>query len=279
MQNENITKFIEQLKNNWQLLAFGIFLLGYITFAFYIQMNGFSFILPDLKFLVAFGLIVFLLCLPNIIFSQTEQYSWQIVYMTWGLTPILFVTSPAQAIPSILFAIGITGLLLDYIKTGKGTAQEQNREKKVDKFLLILLVLLIFIMDWQFIALLVLNIFFFLTMQSYYKKENRHNPLFVVAYIFITAYLVASLVNSRGLTIANMCKSNIKCSLENDTIIEGILVFQDSNTYYITTKNKHLSVDKSLIKSPIQFTTVTFQNSNSLLMFIKNLFKSDTKSN
>lgn len=272
MQNENITKFIDQLKNNWQLLAFGVFFLGYITFAFYIQMNGFSFILPDLKFLVAFGLIVFFLCLPNIIFSQTEQYNWQIVYITWGLTPILFVTSPVQAIPSLLLAVGMTGLLLDYVKAGKSTTQESNREKKVDKFLLILLVILIFIIDWQFIALLVLNIFFFLTMQSYYKKENRHNPLFVVVYIFITAYLVASLVNSRGLTMANMCKSDIKCTLENDTIIEGTLVFQDSNIYYITTKEKHISIDKSLIKSPIQFTTVKFKNSNSIFFIIKELF-------
>lgn len=271
MQNESISQFLEQLKNNWQLLAFGVFFLGYITFAFYIQMNGFAFILPDLKFLVAFGLIVFLLCLPIIFLSQSKHYTWHIAYIPWGLTPIFFVTNPEQAISPLLGAVGMVVLLIDYVKTNDRTIQSY-RERKVDKFLLIILVLLVFILDWQLIAILALNISFFIILQSYYKRENKHNPLFIFVYIFVTAYLVASLVNSRGLTIANMSKSHIKCTLENDSIIEGTLIFQDSNTYFITTKEKHISIDKSLIKSPIQFTTVAFQNPPTIYFITKELF-------
>lgn len=101
MQNENTKQFLLHIKEYWQIIAFAVFLLGFITFSFYTQLNGFSFIIPDIQLIVGLGLL-------SILF---------LIFPTWILyskPPIYFF--PIEAfIPVLALFFAIDGLSLSYI--------------------------------------------------------------------------------------------------------------------------------------------------------------------
>ncbi|MGE4472500.1 hypothetical protein [uncultured Sulfuricurvum sp.] len=251
MQNENITKFIEHLKNNWQLLAFGVFFFGYITFALYMQMNGFSFVIPDLKFLIAFGLIVSLFAFPILfLYSQNENY-WKITIVLWILLPLFFPNNEENWISSISTIIVGAGLIYDLLIVN---------DKKIDNTIwIIFIIIALFINDIYSAIFLFFYSLSFYFLRRFYLKRKIHDPFNIVIFLLILSYLTALLTSEKGLMIANMGKCNASFISDQNKSIHGHLIFQDNNTLYLSIKNQKMSFDKTHITSPIYYEKTAYK--------------------
>lgn len=268
MLSENSMKSLDYIKNYWQLFAFGVFLLGFITFSFYMQINGFSFVLPDLKFLIAFGLIVFILVTPTIYLAKylatREQVMWIIPLIPVAFMPILFLENISMSLVILFAAVSQVELMDNYVTSAKNIEETKNKEKQIDIFFYIMAILLTIFIDYFYILLALTNIFFFYSIKKMYKAQKIINPTHIAVYVLIATYVVASLSNNYGLAIADMRKTNIEFISDKNQTISGALIFQDSNTLYFTNNSKRFSIDKSHISSPIQYKEYKYEHNNSI---------------
>lgn len=174
----------------------------------------------------------------------------------------------------MLFTAATTiGILDDHSKQENNISIGKQRTIKVDTVLIIVLLASMPFIDLYYIILCFVNIYFFVNMQLTYKRHHRNNPFIVVAYILIISYLIALLASSKGLTIANMGKSIIEFSTDKNTTINGTLIFQDGDKYYIKNGEGHIVIDKSHISSPIRFSEYKYENNNSIFDKVKPFFK------
>lgn len=254
MQNENISKFFEQLKNNWQLLAFGVFFFGYLTFAFYMQINGFAFIVPDLKFLVAFGLLMLFISLPIILLSQLGHFNIFLAFFVSSIIPLLFQTFTITIVIMILLGIYQSNNLLKYTSSGADESTNKTKEKYIDILMFIGMgIVLFFFVDWRYSFLTFVNIAFYSAMVEHHEEKKFLNPAHLIGYLLSLSFSIALLINAKGFTLANMQKTKISLQIENNQTIHGSLIFNDDQNFYIRDQNQSISIAKDKAINSIHY--------------------------
>lgn len=254
MQNENISNFIEQLKINWQLLAFGVFFFGYLTFAFYMQINGFAFIVPDLTFLSAFGLLMLFISLPIILLSQFGHFNIYLAFFASSMIPLLFQNFTITIVLTILFALYQSNNLLYFTSSGTNESNKKRKEKIIDFLMLIGMgILLIFYADWRYSFLTFINIAFYSAMVEHHEKTKFLNPAHLIGYLLSLSFAIALLIDAKGFTLANMQKTEINLQIENNQTIHGYLVFNDDQNFYIKDNNQSISIAKEKVTNIVQY--------------------------
>lgn len=274
MQNENITKFIDQLKNNWQLLAFGVFFLGYITFAFYMQINGFSFVVPDLIFLTAFGLLILIISLPLLILLQFNHINRYLLVAISGIPIIFFQNFTIAIILAIFIGINHGNYLL---KITSNTNQDQKDSKAVqyiDYLIFFSGFILLLYVDWRYTFIYVINVAFYNSIIDYYEEEKLFNPFQIIMYFLSMSFAIALLIDAKGFTLANMQKVNVHCQLENNQSIQGTLVFDDKENFYIKDGNQSISISKEKIIDKVQYIKDPLQSKSLIDIFKENYYLS-----
>lgn len=254
MQNEKISQFFEQLKNNWQFFVFGVFLLGYLTFAFYMQINGFAFIVPDLKFLVAFGLIILFLSLPVMLMVPDGHLNIYSIMLFSGIVPMLFQNFTIMMIFMIIAAGHQANSIVDFSSSGQ-TDEVKKKRNKIINFLLAVsyILFILFLIDWRYALVIFLNITFFSMMEISYRSLKIINPIHIIFYLLSLSYVIAIIIDSKGFPLANMQKTYINFQIENNQSIKGILVFDDAENFYIKDQNKSISIAKDKAINIIQY--------------------------
>lgn len=254
MQNENITKFIEQLKNNWQLLAFGVFFFGYLTFAFYMQINGFAFIVPDLTFLSAFGLLMLFISLPIILLSQFGHFNIFLAFFVSSIIPLLFQNFTITIVLTILLALYHSNNLLTFTSSGKDENSKKRKEKFIDVLMLIGMgIILFFFIDWRYSFLTFVNIAFYSAMVERHEKRKFLNPAHLIGYLLSLSFAIALLIDAKGFTLANMQKTEINLQIENNQTINGSLIFNDDQNFYIRDHNQSISIAKDKVINIVHY--------------------------
>ncbi|MFH0708903.1 MAG: hypothetical protein V2A75_01735 [Pseudomonadota bacterium] len=254
MQNETISKFIEQLKNNWQLLAFGVFFFGYLTFAFYMQINGFAFIVPDLTFLSAFGLLMLFISLPIILLSQFGHFNIFLAFFVSSMTPLLFQNFTITLILMILVGFYHSNNLSKFESSGRDESTNKTKEKYIDILMFIGFgIILIFFIDWRYSFLTFINIAFYRIMIEYYEEKKYLNPAHLIGYLLSLSFTIALLINAKGFTLANMQKTEINLQIENNQTIHGSLIFNDDQNFYIRDHNHSISIAKDKVTNIVHY--------------------------
>lgn len=254
MQNENISNFIEQLKNYWQLLAFGVFFFGYLTFAFYMQINGFAFIVPDLTFLSAFGLLMLFISLPIILLSQFGHFNIFLAFFVSSMIPLLFQSFTVAIVLTIILALYHSNNLTTFTSSGTNERSKKRKEEIIDILMFIGMgTLLIFYVDWRYSFLSFVNIAFYSIMVEHHEKRKFLNPAHLIGYLLSLSFAIALLIDAKGFTLANMQKTEINLQIENNQTILGSLVFNDDQNFYIKDKNQSISIAKEKVTNIVHY--------------------------
>lgn len=242
MENESISQFLEQLKNHWQLFAFGVFFFGYLTFAFYMQINGFAFIVPDLTFLSAFGLFI---SLPIILLSQFGHFNIFLAFFVSSITPLLFQNFTITVVLMILLGLYHSNKLLKHTSSGTDESTNKRKEKYIDILMFIGVgIILVFLIDWRYSFLTFVNIAFYGAMVEHHQEKKFLNPAHLIGYLLSLSFAIALLINAKGFTLANMQKTEINFQIENNQTIHGSLIFKDDQNFYIRDHKQSISIAK-----------------------------------
>lgn len=254
MQTENISQFIDHIKNNWQLLAFGVFFFGYLTFAFYMQINCFAFIVPDLTFLSAFGLLMLFISLPIILLSQFGHFNIFLAFFVSSMTPLLFQNFTIAIVFMILLGLYHSNNLLTYTSSGTDENTKKTKEKYIDILMFIGLgIILFFFVDWRYSFLTFVNIAFYSAMVEHYEKRKFLNPAHLIGYFLSLSFAIALLIDAKGFTLANMQKTEINLQIENNQTIHGSLIFNDDQNFYIREHNQSISIAKDKVTNIVHY--------------------------
>lgn len=273
MQNEKMKNFLFQIQEYWQILAFTVFFLGYLTFAFYMQINGFSFIVPDLTFLIAFGLIMTLLSLPVILLIQYGHTNVYLVMFISAIIPMLFQNFNIMIIFMIIIGAIQVNSFLEFSSSDNNQESKKKKEKIIDKTAIILTLIMLLIVDWRYSFIVVINMIFFSIMEIHYKNEKIINPAHVIFYLLSLSYSMALLIDAKGFNIANMQKTEINFKIDDNKSISGSLIYNDSENFYIYEhdQNQSISIAKDKVINIVKYDHQEPQSKNIIEIVKDNL--------
>lgn len=208
------------------------------------QISGFSYIVPDLKFLVAFGLIILFLSLPVILMVPNGHLHIYPVMLFSGIVPLLFQNFTIMLIFIIIAAGHQANSLLGFSSSGQTEEIKKKRNRIINIVLVVFYILMLLIIDWRYTLVIFLNMTFFSMMEISYRNEKIINPVHIIFYLISLSFVIALIIDSKGFPLANMQKTYINFQIENNQSIKGILVFDDAENFYINDQNKSYSIAK-----------------------------------
>ncbi|MCK9490739.1 MAG: hypothetical protein M0Q24_01505 [Sulfurimonas sp.] len=252
-----MNKFIEKISNNyWQLLVFIVIFVGYITFSFYMGINGFSFVDIDIKQIVGLGLLSGISIVWVLFFSlkQIIKINLSALFII-SFAPLLLF----KIVSNINYEINLIYLAPAIIIIGifviANLSEEHNYKKSngyfakdnlLDKVLIPAsgTVLILTQFDVSLIALFLLNFYYLYIFNKYTNMQIGHKIILVVVFILFQPLLSAIIINQTGLSLANFDKQYISIK-QNDKNINGILIYQNQQSFFIHENNSSTIVAKS----------------------------------
>jgi hypothetical protein len=250
---------LKNINHYWQILVFLVFLLGYLTFSFYFNMNGLPFIPIDIPLLIGLGLIVliyisviFLLSTSNITFIDKFIYSFILISSL-----NLLNNFNIYYIPILLFGFYIANGMHLIVQTESNGTQSKSADKhKKDNIITILMfflsISLVFTMQWTSSLLLFTTLYFIYELQLNYKLVNKVNYFGILMLIILYPFLISIYINSNGLLPLNLHKQNIEFKT-NEKEYKSILIYQNTESLFIIDMNNTISIKKEKIISDIKY--------------------------
>lgn len=265
-------KIANLLLQYWQLLVFGVFLLGYITFSFYIHINGFSFITPDLIYITAIGLLVLILMTPTLLLFKSEDF---VVYYIMGLSGIIIFFFDDVTIMTIVVMYMVAYQLNMTYKPITYNSDDINNETMniplMDKLFAFFGVVILIFIDFHYSLVILINMLYFSLLHQFYHKHKRINYMTGVFYLISLTYALALLMDAKGFVFANMQRNYITLSFENNESISGKLVFDSQDIYYVKDQNRSIAVPKNLVQKVIVYEPDESKNESAYSIWISPL--------
>jgi hypothetical protein len=276
MKPESKNDFIHKLTSNWQIITFIVVLLGYMTLSFYLNFNGFSFIEIDIKHIIGLGLLVSIFVLWILLMSiKIDSFFFLIIN---ALIPV-FIMKLLNGVNSILFIFSIIGATIfttfifldidtdDYRNKLENKIEKNKAQSFYDKLFMILLIPMIYTLEINYALLFITNLVFLWSFQKFYLFREYFNPFQILSFLLIIPFILALIINSNGFKISNFDKKNISL-VANDKNISGILIYQNTNSFFILDKNNSIEIQKDDISSKVKYTNYIYkkQTLNDILL-------------
>jgi hypothetical protein len=264
---ESKNDFINNLTSNWQIITFVVVLLGYMTLSFYLNINGFSFIEIDIKHIIGLGLLVSIFVLWILLMSIKIDSLFILIIN--ALIPV-FIINLLNAIDSIIFITSIIGATIfttfifldidreDYKNKIEHKIEKNKVQSLYDKLFMVLLIPVILTLEINYALLFITNLIFLWSFQKFYLFREYFNPFQLLSFLIIIPFILALIINSNGFKISNFDKKNISL-VANDKKISGILIYQNTNSFFILDKNNSIEVQKDEISSNIEYTNYIYE--------------------
>ena len=267
MMPESTNDFITKLTSNWQIVTFIVVLLGYMTLSFYLNFNGFSFIEIDIKHIIGLGLLVSIFILWILLMSiKIDSFFFLIIN---ALIPV-FIMNLLNGVNSILFIFSIIGATIfttfifpdidteDYKNKLENKIEKNKAQSFYDKLFMILLIPMILTLEINYALLFIVNLVFLWSFQKFYLFREYFNPFQILSFLLIIPFILALIINNNGFKISNFDKKNISF-VSNDKNISGILIYQNTNSFFILDKNNSIEIQKDDISSKVQYTNYIYE--------------------
>ena len=267
MMPESKNDFITKLTSNWQIVTFIVVLLGYMTLSFYLNFNGFSFIEIDIKHIIGLGLLVSIFILWILLMSiKIDSFFFLIIN---ALIPV-FIMNLLNGVNSILFIFSIIGATIfttfifldidteDYKNKLENKIEKNKAQSFYDKLFMILLIPMILTLEINYALLFIVNLVFLWSFQKFYLFREYFNPFQILSFLLIIPFILALIINNNGFKISNFDKKNISF-VSNDKNISGILIYQNTNSFFILDKNNSIEIQKDDISSKVQYTNYIYE--------------------
>lgn len=277
--------FVKNISNNyWQLLVFVVIFVGYITFSFYMGINGFSFVDINIKQIVGLGLLsgVSIIWILFISLKQIIKINLSALFIVSFVPLFLFkLVSNINYEINLIYLIPIIIIIPIFITMS--LSEEHNYKKSngdfakdnpLDKILIPLsgTILLLIQFDVSLIALFLLNFYYVYIFNKYTYMQIGHKIMLIVAFIFLQPLLTAIIINQTGLSLANFDKQYISIKQKNKEI-NGILVYQNQQSFFIHENNSSIIVPKSIAYEKVTLKQFDYKN-NTVLNFIITKYRS-----
>ena len=224
MENGNgVDNLINNISNYyWQLLVFIIIFVGYITFSFYMGINGFSFVEINIRQIIGLGLLS---CVPIlwILFMSLKQIielklsalliiSFVPLFLFKLVSNINYEMDLIYLIPGIIIvAIFILISLSEEHNYKKYHGSFSDKNTLLDNMIVFLsaLVLLFTLFDVSLVVLFLLNFYYLYIFHKYTFMQIGHKIFLIVIFLFLQPLLTAVIINQTGLSLANFDKQYI----------------------------------------------------------------------
>ncbi|NOR58540.1 MAG: hypothetical protein GQ474_08475 [Sulfurimonas sp.] len=254
-------KILEEVNKHWQIIAFVIIFLGYITFSFYMNLNWFSFVEIDIKQIIGLGLLAGMFILWIVIASI--KLTPILVKIIFALVPVFILNFLSMfnsflIILGVILAVLIISALYIYIYSDK-RRNLLNKERLDVKtkvkftdllFIGVSAIPIVIFFDWSFSLLFIVNIVFLITFQKYYVSHESFDGGVLIIFVLIIPCTLALIIDNVGLSVANFEKKSVTFKTNNRDI-NGTLVYKNTNSIFIHYLNKTIEVQRKDIESEI----------------------------
>lgn len=247
---------IKSINQYWQLLVFAVFFLGYITFSFYLNMNGIPTSTFEMPLIVGLGLVVsfyigFILLFSTIQLTAIEKISFSFLpIVILNLLNSLTITFILMILIGFSFVIGV-------FKDIESETTEDSKEKVrnfYDYTFLLPLPFLLFGFHWSY-SLLYITTFSYIHLFNKSIKIKKSLLIFGIFTLIISmSYVIALFINYNGLKVINLEKKNVNFIYKNKTY-NSTMAYENSDYIFLVDNNKTISISKQKIDSKISYTT------------------------
>jgi len=277
-------KILENISNKyWQVIVFIIVFVGYITFSFYMGINGFSFVDINIRQVIGLGLLsgmsiiwILFLCLNQVMklnISALFIISFIPLFLFKLISSIDYDKNILFLIPTLLIVAVFITTSLSEEHTYKKDNGEFAKDTLFDKILIPTagIILLVTLFEVSLVALFLLNIYYLYIFNKYTHMKIGHKIMLIVLFVFIQPLLTAIIINQNGFSLANFDKQHISIE-QNNKKVKGLLIYQNEQSFFIHENNNSIIILKNNIDNKILFKQYKYKN-NTILNIMNDYFQ------